>query len=566
MSSPAITPNPQQANPEQYAEYLKEQIAQQSNTTGLTQMAPNTSGARPQAHLPSQQPQQQQNQTFGPGMAGANKRQSMQNLVNSVKGVAQQFSQYAEQKQQRQYEQVTSRFIQANQGVQQAQSQVQQGQEMLRKASELLKANPQDPQAHQLVQQGQQMSQQGQAALKQNSTILNDMANDPKQHKVITKAFGIDDKNADSPERAAATAALKKQMGGQVGGSAAGMLSQLPQTQQLSPQAQQQEMARKAGIVGAPATGGQQLAAETRLSTTATTEQGKDQRAQLRSTLTAAMNGQKYDASGKLVPMTPDEIAKSPVLAAKMSVASSKSQLEQAQAELTKAKTNALPEQVKMAEAKVAVAQGNLMMRQKEFGIKVADEERKQLETALKTGGTITTPEGGKVDVGQLTGGRPLQSWAQQTVVQVQDRLSQVQALKSKLESLKDNNQPGYLAADRLSYAMGMGGENGELASEISNIELQKVVNAAQILKGSSRSWGALQAAIIHTPNAWTDSPKLMYQKLQTIENNLQDMQRDAIQYGQKNERSSEMPGQHAPSKPSAKPDKAVDDFLLNLK
>jgi hypothetical protein len=131
-----------------------------------------------------------------------------------------------------------------------------------------------------------------------------------------------------------------------------------------------------------------------------------------------------------------------------------------------------------------------------------------------------------------------------------------------KLEPLKDNNQPGYLAMDRLGYAMGMGGENGKLAAEISNIELQRVVNAAQILKGSSRSWGALQAAMIHTPDAWKDSPQLMYQKLQTIQKNLSDMQQDAIQYGQKGQRSGEMPRQ----KPAAKPDKAVDDFLLNLK
>jgi hypothetical protein len=545
MNDPQITPL---QDPSQYAEYLKAQVASQANTTGLTQVAPNLGGARPPQQTQRQQPGAQQNQAFGAGQGGANKRQSMQNLVKSAQGLANQFGQYQEQKQQREYEQVIGRFTGATQGVNQAQAQIQQ-------AAAALKQNPQDPQA-------QQMLQQGQAALKQNQTILNDMANDKKAHKVITKAFGVDDKNADSPERSAASAVLKKQMG--VGQGAAGILSQLPQTQQLTPQAQSQQQARQAGVVGAPASGTSLVNAASKAENTATTEAGKNERAGMKDQLTAALNGQKY-VDGKLQPMTVEEINKNPVLSAKIGVQATKMQLQQAQSALDKAKTSAVPEQVKMAEARVSALQGNLMMRQKEFGIKVAEEERKQLETSQKTGVSQIgmTPDGKSVDITPLTGGRPLNSWAQQTVVQTQDRLSQVNDLMNKLDPLKGNNTPGYLAADRLGYAMGMGGENGKLASEISNIELQRVVNAAQILKGSSRSWGALQAAMIHTPNAWTDSPQLMYQKLQTIQKNLQDMQTDAIQYGQKGQRSGEMPGQ---PKPAGKPDKAVDDFLLNLK
>jgi hypothetical protein len=539
---------------QQYSDYLKAQIASQANTTGLTQMSPQTGGAQAPQHPRQTQPGAQENQTFGPGQGGAKKLQSMQNLVKSAQGVANKFAQYSQQKQQREYEQTIGRFTGATQGVNQAQAQVQQ-------ATAALKANPQD-------QQAQQTLQQAQGALKQNQTILNDMVNDKKAHKIITKAFGIDDKNADSPERAAAKAVLQKQMG--VGGGAAGILSQLPQTQQLSPQAQSQQMARQAGVVGAPATQGQILAATTKEEgiagqnqRSAATEAGKTDRATMKDQLTAHLNGQKYE-DGKLVPMTAEEISKNPVLSAKIGVQASKIQEQQAQAQLARAKAQGVPEQIKMAEGRLANAQANTMIRQKEFGVKVAEEERKQLETGFKTGASNIgmTPEGKSVDISGVTGGRPLNSWAQQTVVQTQDRLQQVNELMQKLQPLKDNNTPGYLATDRLGYAMGMGGENGKLAAEISNIELQRVVNAAQILKGSSRSWGALQAAMIHTPNAWTDSPQLMYQKLQTIQKNLSDMQQDAIQYGQKGQRSDQMPGQ----KPAAKPDKAVDDFLMNLK
>jgi hypothetical protein len=552
MSTTPVTPNPAPMSEtsglpggmQQYSDYLKAQVAQQANTTGLTQMGPNTGGSQAPATKQRQEPGAQQNRTFGPGEGAARKREAQQNLIKSAQGLANQFGQYKEQKQQREYQQVLGRFTQATQGVNQAQAQIQQ-------AGQALKQNPQDPQA-------QQMLQQAQGALKQNQTILNDMANDNKQHKIITKAFGVDDKNADSPERAAAKAVMQKQMG--VGPQAAGIMSQLPQTQQLSPQAQAQQQARQAGVVGAPATQGQILAAEGRVATeegkterAAASEAGKTQRATAKDQLTAALNGQKYNDKGEVVPMTADEISKNPVLSAKIGVQATRMQLQQAQADLDRAKTSAIPEQIKMAESRVSAAQGNLMMRQKEFGIKVAEEERKQLETSVKTGGPTTgmTPDGKSVDISGVTQGRPLQSWAQQTVVQTQDRLSQVNELMQKLDPLKDNNTPGYLATDRLGYAMGIGGENGKLASEVSNIELQRVVNAAQILKGSSRSWGALQAAMIHTPNAWVDSPKLMYQKLQTIQKNLQDMQTDAVNYGQKGQHSSEMPGQ---SKPAAKP------------
>ena len=569
-------------SPDAYMQALQAQAAQQANVTGLTQVGTDVSGAQAPAQRQFPDQQQMSNQRFGPGEGAARRRESMQNLVKSAQNLASQFGEMKQAREQRQYQQVIGRFTGAQHGMAQAQAQVMQGQQMQQQAIDALKQNPQDAQARQTLQQATQMIQGGSSALKQNQTILNDLASDHKSHKVIMKAFGIDDKNSNSPERQAAIKALQDQsresmqvqsggftipaqqtpMGntpaqqitpGQtqtvqgppgLGQQAAGIMAQLPQTMQLSPQAQAQQMARQAGVVGAPATQGQLLAAETQMQKTGMTEAGKTARASARDQLTAALNGQKYNEQNQLVPMTQQEISENPVLSAKVGLQQARQQLAQAQTQLTQMRTTALPEQIRFQEARIASMQGNLLMRQKEFSIKVAEEERKQLETSAKLGlaESITTPEGGTVDLEGLTGGRPLQSWAQQTVVQTQDRLSQVNALMAKLEPLKDNNQAGYLASDRLGYSMGFGGENGELAAEISNIELQRVVNASTILKGSSRAWAALSAAMIHTPNAWVDSPKLMYQKLQTIQSNLQDMQNDAVRYGQKGQRAGEFP------------------------
>src|SRR5258708_407210 len=95
---------------QQYSEYLKAQIAAQANTTGLTQMGPNTGGAMAPQQRQFQQPGPQQNKTFGPGEGAARKRESIQNLVKSVQGVANKIGQYQQDKKNREYEQVIGRF------------------------------------------------------------------------------------------------------------------------------------------------------------------------------------------------------------------------------------------------------------------------------------------------------------------------------------------------------------------------------------------------------------------------------------------------------------------------
>jgi hypothetical protein len=381
-TTPIPIPQQQQSgmSADAYMQALQAQAAQQANTTGLTQVAPSTSGAQAPAQRQFPAQQQMSNRTFGPGEGAARKRESMQNLVKTTQNLASQFGQMVQQRQQRQYEQTISRFTGATTGVAQSQAQVMQGQQMQQQAVAALKQNPQDTQARQMLQQAQQMVQGGSSALKQNQNILNDLANDKKSHKVITKAFGIDDKNANTPERQAAMKVLQDQsrpnlqtqtqtsgttipaqqgtvqtqaqpayqqsqlvnghiatstqqgtpaqqmdMGstpaqqvtpgqtqtvqGQgmppgLGQQAAGIMSQLPQTQQLTPQAQAQQMARQAGIVGAPATGGQLLNAESAANRNATTSQNNEANQTIKAEALAAKVGLDTD---KLVASLPNK-------------------------------------------------------------------------------------------------------------------------------------------------------------------------------------------------------------------------------------------------------------------
>lgn len=254
MGSPTSIPMQQQpsnaeiTNPQAYEDYVRAVAAQQANTTGLTQMAPATGLAQPPTQRQFQQPGPQSARTFGPGEGAARKREAMSNLVKTGQSLANQIGQMHQQRQQRDYQLTLGRYTSAVAGIQQAQAQLQQAQAMLRQ-------NPQDPQARQMLQNAQ-------LAFRTNQTNLNDLANDKKAAKIIQKAYGVDDKNANSPERQALTQLYQKQMG--VGQQAAQMMSQIPQTQQLSPEATSQQQARQAGAIGKPATQGEILTAFSR--------------------------------------------------------------------------------------------------------------------------------------------------------------------------------------------------------------------------------------------------------------------------------------------------------------
>lgn len=229
-----------------FAQMLAHQLAT-SDTSGLTSMQPNLQPTAPIQR--PQQPMQPQQKVTGaaPGTGPMIREQRLQNLTNSVSNLANQIGQQVQAKKNREYTQVVGQFVSLTKGINDAKSQLQQGQQLVQQAQQ-----EQDPQRKaQMQQQGQQMVQTAQQALQQNMANYNDIVNDPKKHKVITKAFGIDDKNANTPERQAAIKAIQQQNQG-MSQQGANVMSRMPQTQQLSPQAQAQSQAVQAGVMGRP--------------------------------------------------------------------------------------------------------------------------------------------------------------------------------------------------------------------------------------------------------------------------------------------------------------------------
>jgi hypothetical protein len=143
---------------------------------------------------------------------------------------------------------------------------------------------------------------------------------------------------------------------------------------------------------------------------------------------------------------------------------------------------------------------------------------------------------------------------AQKTLMETVPVHSQIQGLMSQFESMKDDNTSGKFAEERLLYAIGQQSPIGDMAGKtndtIANLELNRVVGAARVLKGGSRSIEALNMAMKHLPNVWVDSPKLIYSKLSNLNDALQQIEDDAYTYGKK---SGVVPPQNAtPPAPAA--------------
>jgi hypothetical protein len=135
----------------------------------------------------------------------------------------------------------------------------------------------------------------------------------------------------------------------------------------------------------------------------------------------------------------------------------------------------------------------------------------------------------------------------------------QVRQLLNAVEPYKDDNTPGTLLRSRLKYALGMADPKGDLGDQISKLELDRVMAGARVLKGSSRAYQALQLAMQHAPNSKIDSPQLMYNKLQTIEQNLTDIGDDAVKYGTKGQTVASAQGSLKTAGSDLKPPKEAD-------
>jgi hypothetical protein len=125
---------------------------------------------------------------------------------------------------------------------------------------------------------------------------------------------------------------------------------------------------------------------------------------------------------------------------------------------------------------------------------------------------------------------------AQKTIIAASPVMDQIDGLLKDINDLKlgNNNSSGYLLGPRAKYAIGIASPEGSLGKDIAGLSLGSVVEAASVLKGTSRSVLALKKALEHTPNPWVDSPKLMKEKLETIKARLKDVMDDAYKYGKK--------------------------------
>lgn len=233
----------QSFDPASYIRSLEAAQQARQNTQGMTQIGP---------QLPQQLPEKKSN--F-----------SARGLPGLIMGIGSMI----EGRKSRERQQIYRQFVGSAKGVDDAKAQIQQGQQAYKEAVRRLQSDPSDPEAAKAVQQAIQTMKQAGQALKINQTNLKDMFDGPKgekHYKTLAKGLGIDDKNAGTPERQDAINIIKEVMG--VDGKAANLLSHLPQTQQLTPQAQGQAMMQQAGVVGKPATAGQELTAGASLART----------------------------------------------------------------------------------------------------------------------------------------------------------------------------------------------------------------------------------------------------------------------------------------------------------
>ena len=119
----------------------------------------------------------------------------------------------------------------------------------------------------------------------------------------------------------------------------------------------------------------------------------------------------------------------------------------------------------------------------------------------------------------------------QKAVAESEPVLDQVNRAMAMLESTKNENTPLAEALPRLGYSVGIATDVSKL---INNLELGKVIGASRVLKGGSRALPALELAMKHLPIVEKDSAKLMYEKLQNVKQNLEDIKAAAFQYERK--------------------------------
>ena len=111
---------------------------------------------------------------------------------------------------------------------------------------------------------------------------------------------------------------------------------------------------------------------------------------------------------------------------------------------------------------------------------------------------------------------------AQSIVLNAQPTLDLIDKARAEIkrQGWDKDTMPGQLLLPRLGYALGFGADIGGFLGSLS---LDQVISAGSILRtsGGVRAVQALNLALVHTPDAWKDSGKLMYDKLGSISDRL---------------------------------------------
>lgn len=110
-------------------------------------------------------------------------------------------------------------------------------------------------------------------------------------------------------------------------------------------------------------------------------------------------------------------------------------------------------------------------------------------------------------------------------------RMEMIKRLIGFLEPNKNDDMPASHLLDTLAYRMGYAGNTGGFLSQL---QLGSIGQAGSLIKGVSRAKEVLDKAMVHTPAAWKDSSKMMYQKLTEIYRNMEDMKKGVDMYEKK--------------------------------
>lgn len=225
------------------------------------------------------------------------------------------------------------------------------------------------------------------------------------------------------------------------------------------------------------------------------------------------------DTTGELRPMNASEIASDPILSQHQELQKAMMDQRQAEADLRYAQNDPTSPVYRQKQQAYELMNRRLGIELEKLGLQTRAENFKEGSTGTEL------PDGRMV---------ALRPDAQKTLMETEPVKAQVQDLINKLEPMKHDNTPGRFAIPRALYTIGIHSDDNDLAGSLSEVELGRVVEAARVMKGSSRAMQALELALKHTPSPLTDSPAQMHAKLTNIKAALEEAENAAYTYGAK--------------------------------